>query len=77
MQCISPEVIILRVAMGRAVTAKTYQNTPARTSEMSMKFRSRPTQQDTFQLSTTHGTDGTMNGSMQFSSKYDLAHDDV
>ncbi|RPD60192.1 hypothetical protein L226DRAFT_571168 [Lentinus tigrinus ALCF2SS1-7] len=76
--CISPEIIILRVAMGRAVTAKTYQNTPAHTSEMSMKFRSRPTQQDTFQLSTTRGADGTLNnGSMQFSSKYDLAHEDV
>ncbi|RDX57160.1 hypothetical protein OH76DRAFT_19488 [Lentinus brumalis] len=77
--CISPEVIILRVAMGRAVTAKTYQNAsgPRSGTEMSMKFRSRPTPQDTFQLSTTHGTDGTLNGSMQFASKYDLAHEEV
>ena len=61
--------------MGRAVTAKTYEL--ARTAEMSMKFRSRPTQQDTFQLSTTPGTESTINGSMQFSSKYDLPHNDA
>ena len=81
MQCISPEVIILRVALGRAVSAKTYQNAPRSTTEMSMKFRTRPSGQDSsFQLSTlahSRGTDGTLNGSMTFSSKHEYAHEEV
>ncbi|KAI0749659.1 hypothetical protein C8Q80DRAFT_1101643 [Daedaleopsis nitida] len=75
--CISPEVIILRVALGRAVTSKTYARTAGRTptgGEVSMKFRSQPSHQNSsFQLSTVDHT--TLNGS--YSSKSAYAREDV
>lgn len=64
----SPEIIILRVALGRAVTSQTYApHSGNGTGVASMKFRSRPAQDSTFQLSThAPSHDQTLNGTYSY-----------
>ena len=72
MVCISPELIILRVAMGRAVSASTYvRRTPARRpSNASMEFRTpQASREGGFQLSAIAHSENTLKDSMGTASK--------